>query len=131
MLLGNSVSDLSPSDLRRLIEGVHLALKPGGLFVLQYFDGILYLDRARSEGDGLEQEEPIRITSAFKEYRPDEGAWVAEYKNEATGEAYDYLTYVYPAGLLRGLLEPLFVLETTMSLTEASFFDVFARVDRS
>ncbi len=129
LLMGNTVADLPPASFSRLVTKTHRALTPGGRFVIQYLDGVLYFERERSRPEGIEQEAPVRVSRRYREYRPAEGAWVVTYTNESTGQRYDYATYVYPTRLLRLLLEPYFVLDISTDLGEGRFLDIFARRD--
>lgn len=127
LLMGNTVADLPPSGLSRLAAGVHRALRPGGRFAVHYLDGVAYLDEERSQGSGVDAEGPPRITWCFREYRPDDGAWVVTYTNEETGERYEYTSYVYPTPLLRLLLDPFFTIDQIRPVGEARFLDIFTK----
>ncbi len=127
VLLGNTVADLAPRDYCSLLKRIHRALETNGEFAVQYIDGVAYFERERFPEKGVEQEEPVRITRQYKEYRPEDAAWVVTYTNESTGETYDYTSYIYPAGLLRALMEPHFALVRSTQISQASFLDVFAK----
>lgn len=130
VLMGNTIADLAPRDLSLLVRKTHSALRADGVFAVQYVDGVAYLERERFPEEAVEQEEPVRITRRYGEYRPEDAAWVTTYTNESTGETYVYTSYLYPAGLLRLLLEPHFELIRSIAVGEASFLDVFAKHDR-
>lgn len=127
VLMGNTIADLAPRDFALLSRKTHRALEAGGAFAVQYIDGVVYFERERLREEGVEQQEPVRITRRYKEYRPDDAAWVVTYTNESTGESYDYTSYTYPSGLLRALMEPHFELTRSIRVGEASFVDVFAK----
>lgn len=127
VLMGNTLADLAPSDFVSLLKRIHRALKPIGKFAMQYRDGVAYFEAERLQEEGVEQEEPVRITRRYKEHRPEEAAWVVTYTNESTGETYDYTSYIYPAGLLRALMAPWFGLTRSTRISESSFLDVFAK----
>ncbi len=129
VLMGNTVADLAPRGFSSLVQKTYGALEADGLFAVQYIDGVVYFDRERFPAVAVEQEEPDRITRRFKEYRPEDAAWVTTYTNEATGETYDYTSYIYPSGLLRTLVEAHFELARSIRVGEASFLDVFAKHD--
>jgi len=127
VLMGNTISDLAPRDFSSLSREAYGALKDDGVFAVQYIDGVVYFESERFPDEGVEQEEPVRITRRYKEYRPEDAAWVMTYTNESTGESYDYTSHIYPAGLLRALMEPHFALTRSTRISEASFLDVFAK----
>ncbi len=127
MLMGNTVADLAPRGFCSLVSKTHRALRAGGVFAVQYIDGVVYFERERYPEEAVEQQEPIRVTRRYKEYRPEDAAWVVTYTNESTGETYDYTSYTYPSGLLRALLEPHFELTRSIRVGEAGFLDVYAK----
>ncbi len=127
MLMGNTIADLAPSGFSPLAKKTHRALKGGGTLVVHYIDGVVYFERERFPEEAVEQEDPVRITRRYQEYRPGDAARVMTYTNESTGETYSYTTYVYPAGLLRTLLDPHFELTRSVRVGEASFLDVFTK----
>ncbi len=120
VFLGNTVSDFPPSSFLRLGRRVSQALKPKGRFAIQYIDGVLYFQKEKQ--GGVQQEEPQRITWRFKEYVPEKGAYVLVYKNESTGEEYEYTSYVYTRPLLRLLMAGLFRLERSIQQSELDVF---------
>jgi hypothetical protein len=99
VLMGKTVADLAPRDFASLLMRIHSAIEADGVFAVQYLDGVVYFQRERIPGDGIEQEEPVRITRRYKEYRPEDAAWVLTYANESIGETFDYTSYLYPSGL--------------------------------
>lgn len=125
LLMGNSIADLSHADFEKAMERVHRGLVPGGRILIHYIDGDEYLADARGAGGGVDVEEPERITWRFTEHRPADRCWVATYINAATGEQYEYTTYIHTRQSMRAVLEPEFALDRSFPLSKRSHLDVW------
>jgi SAM-dependent methyltransferase len=131
IFMGNTLQDFSPSDFMQVMRNVAQALKPTGRFAIHYLDRIYDLyARESSPKEGIQQEEPERITYRFKEYLPEKGARVTVYSNESSGDEYEYTAYMYTVPLLRLLIGGLFDIERTASFSEKSFLDIFQKRQR-
>ncbi len=127
MFLGNSVSDFSLNSLIQLGQKVHTALKRGGRFAIHYVDGLYQFIHENYPGEDVQQEAPERITRRFKEYLPEKAGYIEIYKNEATGETYEYTSYVYAPPHVHLAMAGLFELEQAVCLSERSFLDIFLK----
>jgi SAM-dependent methyltransferase len=128
VFLGNTVQDFSPSNFMQVVRHVAQALKPTGRFAIHYLDRIYDLYAQENfPKEGIQQEEPERITYRFKEYLPDKGARVTVYSNESSGDEYEYTAYIYTLPLLRLLIGGLLEIERSASFSEKSFLDIFMK----
>ena len=125
--LGNSMSDFPLPDFGQLGKQVARALKPGGRFVVDYHDGSYRYIQGRALRAGIQQEAPERVTYRFKEYSPELGAIVKLYRNEARGEEYEYIGYVYTVPVVQLALSGGLDLEAHTRLAENHFLDVFTK----
>jgi SAM-dependent methyltransferase len=114
--LGNTLSDFSLNRFVRLANRAH-----------HYVDGLHDFIEGGYPKEAIQQEAPYRITRRFKHYLPEEAAYVETYVNEATGETYDYTSYVYAPPVVRLAVAGLFELEYPFPLSERSFLDVFIK----
>ena len=92
----DSISDFPLSDFSKLGKKIASALKPGGRFVVQYYDGSYEYILGNGAHEGVYQETPERITFRFKGYLPEIGACVKTIRNETRGEEYERKGYVWP-----------------------------------
>jgi SAM-dependent methyltransferase len=127
VLMGNTVADFPPQVFSRLVEKVYRALKANGRFAVHYIDGIVAFESIRYPGEGIQQEGPVQVTWRYETYSPEEGATIVIYINQATGEQYEYTSYLYTAPLVRLLMSPLFTLEVSHRPSERSFLDIYAK----
>ena len=123
--MGNTVSDFPLEAAVRLVEKVETALRPGGRFVIHYIDGAYSFIEGSYPKEEVEQLEPVKIIRRFKRYRAEDSAIVETYRNEITGEEYDYTGYLYTAPMVRRIVGALLALEQSIPLSERSFVDVF------
>lgn len=122
---GNSISDFPISDFAKLGEKIASALKPGGLFVLDYHDGSFDFMLGRGAREGVYQESPERITFRYKEYLPEIGARVHIIRNETRGEEYERKGYIYTVPVISLALRDTLELHQHIILGENHFLDVF------
>ncbi len=127
VFLGNTVSDFSLQSFRRLSYKVKDALKPNKQFIIHYIDGLYSFIQGNYPKESIQQETPIRITRCFKGYLPETGAYIDVYKNEASGEVYEYTSYLYTPPLVRLAINESFKFEQSIVLTPRSFVDVFVK----
>jgi hypothetical protein len=125
--LGNSISDVALLDFVCLSRKVARALKPGGRFVVDYHDGSYEFIQGNAVRAGVQQETPERVTYRFKEYLPERGAIVTTYRQEARGEEYEYLSYVYTVPVMQLALSGILEREQQLRLGENHFLDVFTK----
>ena len=125
--LGNGFLDFPHRMLGGFRDRVSLALKPGGRLAIQYFDGVLRLQRLRDPPEKVIQEEPERIVRQFVDYDPERGAYLERYHNVTRYERCEYIGYVHTGPTILAALEPLFVREQSIRLDDLSFLDVYAR----
>lgn len=128
VFLGNTVSDFPLDSFIRLGQQVSKALKPGGRFAIHYIDGLYQFVQEQYPREGVQQEEPVRITRSFKEYLPETASYVEVYVNEATGDVYEYTSYIYSPPLVRLALGKRFELEQAIRVSPRSFLDIFMKV---
>lgn len=124
---GNSISDFPLADFARLIRKVARALRPGGLFILQYQDGILPIMQGTASQEGVYQEVPERITFLPRTYLPESGALDRIWRNETLGEEYTHTNYIYTAPIVQLLMNDLFQVAQHVILREDHFLDVFRK----
>lgn len=127
VFLGNSISDFSLDQFTRLGEKVARTLKADGQWAIHYVDGFYPFVAERYPHEGVQQDHPIQITRRFREYLPEQGAYVETYRNEATGEEYNYTSYLYSAPVVRLAVRSYFELAQTHQLSPQSFLDIFVR----
>jgi SAM-dependent methyltransferase len=125
VFLGNSVSDFPLEQFIQLGKRASQALKRSGRFAIHFLDGLYQFISQDYLREGVQQEEPERITRRFKEYLPERLAYIEIYRNEVTGEELEYTSYVYSSPLVRLTLAPSFELERSIRLSERSFLDIF------
>jgi len=126
--LGNTVSDFPLSSFIELGHRTHKALKRDGRFAIHYVDGLYQFIQEGYPKEQVQQEEPERITRRFKAYLPEKAGYTEIYENEATGETYEYTSYVYTPPHVRLAMAGLFKLEQVIRLSEKSFLDVFLKL---
>jgi ubiquinone/menaquinone biosynthesis C-methylase UbiE len=124
----DSISDFPPSDFAKLGSKIACALKPGGRFVVQYYDGSYPYMKGDVAREGVYQETPERITFRFKEYLPDYGAFVKIIRNETRREEYERKGYIYTVPMVQLALFNTLELEQHIVLGENHFLDVFRRL---
>lgn len=127
VFLGNTVSDFPLDSFIRLGQKVSRALKHDGRFAIHYVDGLYQFIQGNYPREDVQQEAPQRITRRFKAYAPETAAYVEVYTNEATGEEYEYTSYVYAPLHVRLAMAGPFELEQAIRLSERSFLDTFAK----
>lgn len=124
---GNSISDFPLSDFEKLIPKVARALRPGGLFLLQYQDGIYPIMQGTVSEEGVYQESPERITFLPRKYLPELSALDRVWRNETLGKEYSHTNYIYTAPIVHLLMNHLFKVEQHTILREDHFLDVFSK----
>ncbi len=124
ILMGNTLTDFSTSQFAELARRVHQTLRPGGRFALHYIDGALLLADLEGKTQGVEQDRPVRISWSFKRFILEEGAFVITYRNEATGEEYDYTSYLYHVPSVRTELRFGYEPERLVLLSERSVLEI-------
>ncbi len=127
VFLGNTVSDFPPDKFSQLVPAVQRALKQNGMFAIHYIDGFYQFIQEEFPRESVQQEKPERVTWRFKEYRPETGAYSVIYANEASGETYEYTSYLYNAPFIRLTLAGLFELKHSIRLSERSFLDIYGK----
>jgi SAM-dependent methyltransferase len=127
VFLGNTVSDFSLNRFIQLGQKVSQALTRGGRFAIHYIDGLYQFIEEQYPREGVQQEEPERITRRLKEYQPETVAYIEVYTNEATNEVYEYTSYVYAPAYVRLAMAGMFNLKQTIDLSARSFLDVFVK----
>lgn len=128
LLIGNSVSDFSLEDFRRLASKVRSALRPGGRFVVHYCDGFHQFVHGEYQRERIQMEEPRRISLKFKEYLAEMSAVVETYTDESTGETCDYTSYIYTPQLIELAMLGRFDRARRIKLEDQRYLDFFARV---
>ena len=127
----DSLSDFQSSDLVSLSRKIAKALKPGGRFVIKYLDGIYTKIKGKDLlTEGKYQEEPELITFCFKEYLPEEGAFVNTIRNETRGEEYDRKGFIYTPPIVQLAMNLTLKLEQHITLEQYQYLDVFTRRDQ-
>jgi SAM-dependent methyltransferase len=127
VFLGNTISDFPMNSFIQLGQKSYKALKQDGRFAIHYIDGLHQFVQEKYPREDIQQEEPEKITRRFKEYLPEAVAYTEVYTNEATGEAYEYTSYVYAPPYVRLAIGELFELERTVGLSVRSFLDIFLK----
>lgn len=127
VLLGNTVSDFPLDRFVDLVQKVGAALRRGGTFAVHYLDGLRPFVQGEYVRVGVQQEEPQRISRRFKEYRSEMAAYVEVYTNAATGEAYEYTSYLYAPPYLRLALRSVFELRRAIAVGTKGSLDVFSK----
>lgn len=127
VFLGNTVSDFSLPSFIQLAQKSYKTLKQNGKFAIHYIDGLYQFVEEKYPKADVQQEEPEKISRRFKEYLSEEAAYIETYTNEATGEVYEYTSYVYAPPYVRLALGEMFALEQTISLSARSFLDIFSK----
>jgi SAM-dependent methyltransferase len=125
--LGNTVSDFSMNQFVQIGQKIAKALKQNGRFALHYIDGLYQFVQEEYPREDRLQAEPEKITRRFKEYLPEEAAYIEVYTNEVTGEAYEYTSYMYAPPYVRLAMDEMFALEQTIGLSAKSFLDIFLK----
>jgi SAM-dependent methyltransferase len=128
VFLGNTISDFPLSSFIELGQKISRSLKQAGRFAIHYVDGLHQFIQESYPRQEVQQEKPERITRRFKTYLPEKAGYIEIYKNEETGETYEYTSYVYAPPLVRLALARLFELERGIRLSERSFLDVFLKL---
>ena len=128
--LGNSISDFSLSAFVALGKKVAKALKPSGRFVVQYHDGSYPFYKKDYMWAGVLQETPERVTFVFKEYLPEQGAYVKIYRNETLGEEYQRIGYIYTVLMMHSAMNGILDIEQHIGLDADHFLDVFTKPGR-
>jgi SAM-dependent methyltransferase len=127
VFLGNTVSDFPLERFIQLGHKVSQALRPSGRFAVHYVDGLYPFVAETYLKESVQQEQPERITRHFKTYVPESAAYIEVYRNEATGESYDYTSYIYTLPTVRLAMVGMFELEQSIWLSERSYLDVFVK----
>jgi 2-polyprenyl-3-methyl-5-hydroxy-6-metoxy-1,4-benzoquinol methylase len=127
VFLGNTVSDFSMIRFVQIGQKIAKALKQNGRFALHYIDGLYQFVQEKYPREDVQQEEPEKITRRFKEYLPEEAAYIELYTNEATGEAYEYTSYIYAPPYVRLAMDEIFALEQSIALSTRSFLDIYLK----
>ena len=127
VFLGNTVSDFPMSQFVQIGQRISKTLKQNGRFAVHYIDGLYQFVQEQYPRVGVQQEEPEKITRRFKEYLPEGAAYIEVYTNEATGEVYEYTSYIYAPPYVRLAMDEMFALEKTVSLNARSFLDIFLK----
>lgn len=127
VFLGNTVSDFSMNRFVQIGQKIAKAVKQNGRFALHYIDGLYQFVEEKYPREDVQQVEPEKITRRFKEYSPEEAAYTEVYTNEATGEAYEYTSYIYAPVYVRLAMDELFALEQTIALSPRSFLDIYVK----
>jgi hypothetical protein len=95
--------------------------------VLDLFDGVLGFAKARDHPEETIQEKPQAVTRCFKRYDPSRCAYVEEYRNVATGEAYEYTSRIYTGPIVDMALAPRFALESRVEFEDGRLLSVYGR----
>ena len=127
VLLGNTVSDFPLDRFVDLVRNVGAALKRGGTFAVHYLDGLRPFVQGEYVRVGVQQEAPHRVSRRFKEYRSEVAAYVELYTNVATGDVYEYTSYLYAPPYLRLALRSVFELRRAIAVGPKGSLDVFGK----
>jgi SAM-dependent methyltransferase len=125
VLLGNTLADFSLKDLSRLGQKVKKALKSEGKFVIHYRDELSSFINGTHPRETVQQKTPRRIVCKFKEYLPEQGAYVETYRDEQSGVEIEHTTYLHSPMLVEFALSDLFLLEKRIRLKDQSYLDVY------
>ena len=125
--LGNAISDFPHQSFPRFRDRVAEALMPQGRLAIEYRDGLMRVAQMSEPREVVEQGAEDQIRRRFIKYDPVLGAYLSEYRNLTTGEAYQCPGYIYTGPLIRIVLESRFRLERSVQLGEARFLDIYAR----
>jgi len=128
VLLGNSVSDFTLPDFVRLARKVRKALRQKGRFVVHYLDGLHQFIENIYSRETVQQDQPERIVRRFKEYLPETAAYREIYRNEATGEEYEYTSYLYNPPMVHLAVTGIFAVEQQIRLEEQRYLEIFKGV---
>jgi hypothetical protein len=123
---GVRVQDFPPEDIPSLRDRVFQALKPRGRFAIDFIDGVSTFASESDPGTSVVREAPEKIVRRFKRYDALRGAFVAEYRNLATGETCEYTRYIYTGPILRLVMQARFRLERTVRMGADRFLDVYS-----
>jgi SAM-dependent methyltransferase len=125
--LGNVILDFPHQDFSAFRDRVHQALKPQCRLAIQYRDGVLRLIAMSDPREVVEQGAAGQILRRFKEYDPELGAFLVEYRHLASGQTYEGTGYIYTGPMIRLVMETGFELERSIRLSEKSFLDVYRK----
>lgn len=128
---GNSICDFALSNYSSLVKLIFKALKPGGRFILEYYDGIYKYLQGDYDRKGVYQETPERITYRFKQYMPENLAIVNTIRNETLGVEYDRQGHLYPVPVVHCVTCTSLSLEKHIILGADHFLDIFIKDGRT
>jgi SAM-dependent methyltransferase len=120
---GNAITGFPHRSFPQFRDRVFDALKPGGHFILEYFDGLKRVAWMGEQKEVVEQRVDSQIARRFIEYDPANGAYKMEYHRLSTNETYECIEYVYIGPLIRLMMELRFELVRSIQL-DYSFMDV-------
>jgi SAM-dependent methyltransferase len=126
---GNSISDFPLSAFARLGKKIASALKPQGLFVLDYHDGSYEFMRGQGVREGIYQASPERITFRYRGYLPEIGAYVHTIRNEARDQEYERKGYIYTVPTVRLVMNNMLERDQHIILEENHYLDVFVKTE--
>jgi hypothetical protein len=95
--------------------------------VLDLFDGVQALSMARDHPQETIQETPEQVTRSFKRYDPSRCAYVEEYRNLSTGEAYEYTSRIYSGPVVDMAMAPRFTLESRVEFEDGRLLSVYGK----
>jgi len=123
---GNAICDFPHRSFPQFRDRVFDTLKPGGFFILEYFDGLKRVAFMSEPKEVVEQGLDSQIVRRFIEYDPAISAYKVEYHRLSTNETYEGTEYVYIGPLLRLLMEVRFEFVQSTQL-DHSFMDVYIK----
>lgn len=111
---GNAILDFPHQSFPKFRNRVFHALKSGGRFVIEYFDGLLRVAHMNEPKEVIEQGLDSQILRRFIKYIPAMSAYKMEYRHLSSNEVCIYTGYIYTKPLIQILLEANFELERSI-----------------
>jgi len=127
LLLGNTIADFRPTEVRKLAVRVRGLLREGGVLLVGYRDGLRRFIEGTYAREGIQSESPVRITWRFHSYAPDAGAIVEEYERQPSQDTCQYASHVYSPAVVRALLADELQWEEVEPIGENSLLDRFRK----
>jgi SAM-dependent methyltransferase len=123
---GNPLTDFPHDQFPLFRDRVFDGLKSGGIFILEYIDGLLRVAAMSEPKEVVEEGADSQIMRRFKGYDPANSAYSMEFRHLSTNEICEVTEYVYVGPLIRLLIEVRFEFVQSIRL-DHSFIDVYTK----